>query len=584
MPYHRKARTASIGFTLAASIAIVVPASAQVVVVYQGADWTAESRETFYTQDQGSRIMPLAWMQALKQPDGEPFLSDRLERYGYLPNSLGAMPDLPVGFTVAEDAGGPSVGMTCSACHARQIDVNGTDYRIDGGPAIVDFQSFLKDLNDAVAAAQATPEAFAAFADAVLGAGAGDAAKEKLRGDLETWHLRFDTLMQRSLPSPGWGPSRLDAVSMIFNRLAGLDLGEPPTYLIPDNIARADAPARYPFLWNAPIQDITQWPGFADNGNDVLGLSRNLGEVYGVFAVFHPVEQSGIFKLNRDYLANNSANFGGLAELEDTIRKLGPPRWPWELDYRLAAQGAAIFNRDIADGGCVACHGIRPGVVRPVFNHTWDTPLVDVGTDSRECEILGRTVQTGAMAGARIPLIGVDIKPTDTAFNLLTASVIGAIVQHTLSLKSGLGATAEPVDEALPLELEALRGAFRNPADLDVTVVESVPDGQPQSGCAYESRVLQGIWAAAPYLHNGSVPSLNELLKPATERVAAFELGPTYDIATVGLAADQTRFDYTLETTDCSTINSGNSRCGHEYGAGLSQTEKAALLEYLKSL
>ena len=89
-------------FALAAPFSIVVPASAQVVVVYQGADWTAESRETFYTQDQGSRIMPLAWMQALKQPDGEPFLADRLERYGYLPNSLSATPDLPVGFTVAE--------------------------------------------------------------------------------------------------------------------------------------------------------------------------------------------------------------------------------------------------------------------------------------------------------------------------------------------------------------------------------------------------------------------------------------------------------------------------------------------------
>jgi hypothetical protein len=400
-------------------------------------------------------------------------------------------------------------------------------------------------LSDAVQAVQA-PGTFAAFADAVLGADAGDAAKERLKIDLDVWQLRFGTLIERSLPDPAWGPSRLDAVSMIFNRLAGLDLGEPPTYLIPENIARADAPARYPFLWNAPIQDKTQWPGFADNGNDILGLSRNLGEVYGVFAVFHPVEQSGTFRLNRDYLANNSANFSGLAKLEDTIRKIGPPRWPWELDYRLAAKGAEIFNRDIEDGGCTDCHGVRPGVVRPVFNHTWDTPLVDVGTDSRECEILGRTVQTGVMAGARIPLIGVDVEPTDTAFNLLTASVIGAIVQHTLSLDTSLAATAESAGEALPLELEALRGAFRNPGDLSVTVFEAVPDAQPQSGCAYEARVLQGIWAAAPYLHNGSVPSLNELLKPAAERLAAFKLGPTYDIATVGLAADQTWFDYTL--------------------------------------
>src|SRR6185437_14643879 len=101
---------------------------------------------------------------------------------------------------------------------------------------------------------------------------------------------------------------------------------------------------------------------------------------------------------------------------------------------------------------------------------------------------------------------------------------------------------------------------------------------------AYEARVLEGIWAAAPYLHNGSVPTLSELLKPAAERVSAFRIGPAYDIVNVGLAVEQTRFDYTLETTDCSDRNSGNSRCGHEFGTTLSADEKKASLEYLKTL
>jgi hypothetical protein len=101
---------------------------------------------------------------------------------------------------------------------------------------------------------------------------------------------------------------------------------------------------------------------------------------------------------------------------------------------------------------------------------------------------------------------------------------------------------------------------------------------------AYESRVLQGIWATAPYLHNGSVPTLADLLKPATERPAAFQVGPAYDPVNVGLATDQTLFNYTLKTTDCSDRNSGNSRCGHEFGTQLSPAEKRALLEYLKVL
>lgn len=65
------------------------------------------------------------------------------------------------------------------------------------------------------------------------------------------------------------------------NRLTGPDLGPAPNFLIACDINTADAPVRYRFLRNAPRQDRTRWPGFADNGNDILGLSPNLGEVGG---------------------------------------------------------------------------------------------------------------------------------------------------------------------------------------------------------------------------------------------------------------------------------------------------------------
>jgi hypothetical protein len=73
-------------------------------------------------------------------------------------------------------------------------------------------------------------------------------------------------------------------------------------------------------------------------------------------------------------------------------------------------------------------------------------------------------------------------------------------------------------------------------------------------------------------------------LKPAAERAGSFKVGPAYDIVNIGIAAEQTKFDYTLQTTDCSDRNSGNSRCGHEFGTTLSSDEKKALLEYLKTL
>jgi hypothetical protein len=112
----------------------------------------------------------------------------------------------------------------------------------------------------------------------------------------------------------------------------------------------------------------------------------------------------------------------------------------------------------------------------------------------------------------------------------------------------------------------------------------AAPAEPPPAKGSYEARVMHGIWAAAPYLHNGSVPTLAELLKPPTERIKQFKIGNAYDNVNVGLAVEQTQFNTTMTTTDCGDLNSGNSRCGHEFGTKLPETEKKALLEYLKTL
>jgi len=77
---------------------------------------------------------------------------------------------------------------------------------------------------------------------------------------------------------------------MIFNRLTGLDLGKPPSYLIADNIKRRITRALSISLECAKAGQ-NAMASFADNGNDLLGLSRNLGEVYGVFGVFEPKKE-----------------------------------------------------------------------------------------------------------------------------------------------------------------------------------------------------------------------------------------------------------------------------------------------------
>jgi hypothetical protein len=163
--------------------------------------------------------------------------------------------------------------------------------------------------------------------------------------------------------------------------------------------------------------------------------------------------------------------------------------------------------------------------------------------------------------------------------------VIGSILQHYNPLDRWENHLVSDIENELGINHKLnkhLANAFRKP--VEVVQLQQANSNNSVQKYPYESRVLEGIWAAAPYLHNGSVPTLAELLKPAEQRISQFKIGPNYDIENIGLATEQTHFDYTLNTTDCSKRNSGNSRCGHEFGTNLSPAEKDALLEYLKTL
>jgi hypothetical protein len=93
----------------------------------------------------------------------------------------------------------------------------------------------------------------------------------------------------------------------------------------------------------------------------------------------------------------------------------------------------------------------------------------------------------------------------------------------------------------------------------------------------YWAASLDGVWARAPYLHNGSVRTMQELLTPPADRAQSFHRGShEYDEAQMGYADAG---DYVFDTSA-----SGNSNSGHDYGTHLSDAEKRELLEYLKSL
>jgi len=100
----------------------------------------------------------------------------------------------------------------------------------------------------------------------------------------------------------------------------------------------------------------------------------------------------------------------------------------------------------------------------------------------------------------------------------------------------------------------------------------------------YANQPLDGIWLRAPYLHNGSVPSLTALLDPPAERPRTFWRGcDIYDPAAVGFRSTPADDDcpglFLLDTT-----LRGEGNGGHLYGTDLPAAEKAALIEYLKTL
>jgi hypothetical protein len=93
----------------------------------------------------------------------------------------------------------------------------------------------------------------------------------------------------------------------------------------------------------------------------------------------------------------------------------------------------------------------------------------------------------------------------------------------------------------------------------------------------YFAATLSGVWARSPYLHNGSIRTMQDLLTPPQQRETRFHRGShVFDEAAMGYTDEG---GYVLDTS-----TSGNSNSGHDYGTKLSPEEKRDLIEYLKTL
>jgi mono/diheme cytochrome c family protein len=106
----------------------------------------------------------------------------------------------------------------------------------------------------------------------------------------------------------------------------------------------------------------------------------------------------------------------------------------------------------------------------------------------------------------------------------------------------------------------------------------------------YVAPPLDGIWASAPYFHNGSVPTLAHVLDPASRPVIWTRTSDATDQSNVGLTVEtfermpSAGYDRVARRSYFDTRKFGKSAAGHDFGEVLSADERRAVIEYLKTL
>lgn len=564
-------------------------------------NWSPDESHEFYFKDQGSELIPFDWFMALEQANTSDLFraDDHMIALGFItqpqdPN-LNNKHGLPIGLVFRDDptntdlfkeiktaAYGESyetqnyprtsrwLGMTCAACHTADITYEGTVIRVDGAPAMIDHESFLNELTAAMRATcddagkfQRFESNLREFMNEDLDGGGDSVDLTTLKAELEAFTDHLEKMVEMNAGTHPYGFARLDAFGAILNEVTVGGVG------IEANLRPADAPVSYPYLWYAPQLDFVQWNRSADNA-----LARNVGEVLGVYAHFQLLDTP-------ETNFRSTANFNGLVRLEELLTTLEAPHWPedilGEIDQDQAKLGAQLFDQN-----CKMCHAIRDESGEfPRNEHGFivtkkSTPDVIHTDETMVKNFLERNADPGALRPLIVKQFGEQFQEMEKVPVVMMLKVaVGGMIQRFAETES-----------LTPEHLESLAGNHPpRPANFKF-------DG-------YISRPLYGIWATAPYFHNGSVPNLYETLLPDEERSKSFYVGSReFDPERVGFVTTQDPMrGFQFETVDAEgNPIPGNSNAGHS-GPLKTQTkgedgqwrdftdeERWALVEYMKTL
>lgn len=533
-------------------------------VVYAANGWSQAERDRYYHLPEGSELMPYALIGNLRSSStGEPFLQS-MERFGFLPDRTSAQNPrgLPVGVTIARSrnrgtAGIEIIGFNCAACHVGQLTYRGKSVRIDGAPAMLNLQAYQIEFKNSLDATLKNPQKLLALV----------VAMEKQRNAPDT---PSDTEVNRYASDPevqsagnvqpaSYADSSFHSVSS-----AAADSAAPAPRASFRERLKYDVEflkARLAYLQNGKLLIDGTEPG--PGRVDAFGAARNLLFPRYAVKMQSPVSYPFIWSIPDNigrkpedfkwihYDGNTNSilernigqslglgtvfdpvtyestlRIGNLHQLELLTHKLQPPQWPGDvlgaIDETKARAGEQIFNQK-----CAGCHQDK------LFTQ------MQIGTDPNRANSFGQPVGKTPFPDAIAPIL------------------------------HGLKNRAFEDDAIGPAEQAAMDA---NPAIW-------------RSTARYLARPLNGIWATAPYLHNGSVPTLYALLHP-DRRPARFSVGSReFDPVKIGYRSDPALTGPNVWIFDTAEI--GNSNIGHSgdaFGTTLSEDQKSALLEYLKKL
>ena len=606
--------------------------------------WPKEDSNWFHHASQGTATIPVPyqWLVALEEPKSNPwwiffgekgpFIGEYMLRLGFIKQDATELnPDaLPIGIAKTESIYFPGIdhkataaGFTCAACHTGQIIYDNKRYVVDGGPATIDLGLLTESLGAALGQTLLSSKfvilngRFERFAQKVLGSNYNILTKAKLKEELSRTIKQLADTSDTIDVTEGF--SRLDALNRIGNQVFKAAMQRPANY------APIDAPVNFPHIWTTSWFDWVQY-----DASIMQPLIRNSGEALGVKAFVDtkgPDDQRFASSVNINQLHKIEKWLGGTHPKDNNneFNGLLSPRWPAEfpaIDLNLAAKGADLYGQI-----CQGCHlppidseqfwsdkywkkiQYAKNGVKKETEKTYLTlnviPISEIGTDTAQAGVLGnRTVDTtGLNLNTQVCTWAVDGEDPYAKNSLLTYVSLNDSATSTFGL--ALGAFVERTNQQW-LEQNYIPAAQR-------PGYKGMRPNCLQINKGYKARPLNGVWATAPYLHNGSIATIYDLLSVSADRPTFVQLGSqAFDVRHIGIVQNSAveslnkknkNIPYRL-TPDYSdglfildTRQPGNHNTGHIFddisadnmpkgriGRKLSEEEKFTIIEYLKTL